>query len=596
MKKILLNSFTLIFFLCSVVASNAQTNGKVKPDEIMKAMRDEAARTLSKLEVDKLQKPYYVEYTLTLRHNNDVKATLGTLLESNGTVTAVLTVGVRVGDYKFDNTNFFDVGLGFFGSSDDEERFKSRVIPYELDYSTLRRELWLATDAAYKRSAEIYSKKEATIKNRNRLDTTIDFTNLSPVFYADTFAAPPFNKANVEKLCRELSEIFKKYPNVYASSIGVEYIPQTVFYVNSEGREYIKTVLYAGFEAVAASQADDGMHVANMYSAYAKSPDGFPDADSLSKAVTILANDIVSIRDSKHLEEPYTGPVLFEGQAAAEIFAQNFAPYLVSQRQQLTEQGTQDNERYTAFQNKIGGRVLPEFLSVDAEPSLKDFGRTYLAGSFTIDDEGVQAQDVNLVKNGYLKSLLSSRIPTRRIHQSNGHYRGGAAMLSVLKVSADEEHKKTPQELKDKLIQLCKDRELPYGILIKKVMNQNIMYTTLYNLTDGDYDIPQGMTETPLVEVYKVYQDGREEMIRSCRAKGITAQSFKDILLVGDHEYAMNYLAPAVMSPFMTGGSQYLISSVIVPDILIEDAEIHSTDNDFPKPAILTSPLLINNK
>ena len=273
------------------------------------------------------------------------------------------------------------------------------------------------------------------------------------------------------------------------------------------------------------------------------------------------------------------------------FFAQVFAPNFVTQREPLTEGGIQSNDNYTAFQSKIGGRVLPEFLSVNAIPNKEKVGSTRLFGHYELDDEGVKPQDVILVKDGYLKNLLSSRVPTKRVRKTNGHNRGGAAMLSVIEMSSDDKHAKTSKELKDRMLKLCKDRELPYGIIVRKAVNQNIMYTGLYRITKGDFPIPFGQTKKALLEVYRIYPDGSEELIRGCEAKGFSVQSFKDIIDVGQDKYVYNYLAPAVASPFMTGGSSYLPVTVIIPDLLFEDGEITPIEEDYPKPPLMDNPI-----
>ena len=560
-------------------------------DFIIQAMRDEIKRSLTELQLQNLKKPYYIEYKLVVRNSSNVKSTLGNITESNSLKTAQLSVGLRVGTYKFDNSNFFDFGFSLFGSGDDEESFKNRTIPVELDYPTLRRELWLATDAAYKQTSEIFAKKEAVIKNRIIKDTTHDFIELAPETTIDTISLESFPQKKFEELTKKLSSIFKNYPEINVSAVGVEYLPETIYYLNSEGREYIKNDYYYGLEAVASTQSSDGMPLSNYFTAFAKRAEDFPSDDSLYKAIENMALKLKQLSNAETLDEPYSGPVLFTQEAAAGLFAQVFAPNLVTQREQMTEQGFQDNERHTAFQSKIGGRVLPEFLGVSAQPSLKQFQKTILMGHNLIDDEGVKTEDVELVKDGYLKNLLSSRVPTKRVRKSNGHQFGGAAMLSSIFLESKKSNSKSEDELIKKMMKLCKDRELPFGIIVKRVLDQNVMFTTLFRLTSGDFPMTQMGSKVPLLEVYKVFPDGKKILLRGVEAKGFTPQSFKDILLTGNRPYAMNYLASAVTSPFMTGGSQYIPASMIVPDLLFEDGEIRSVESDFPKPPILSNPV-----
>lgn len=553
-------------------------------------MREELRRNIADLKVDKLQKPYFIEYTLTLHRSYSVKATLGSLTESDSSYSAKITVSIRVGDYKFDNSNFFDFGMSFFGSGDDEELFKNRAVPYELDYKTLRRELWLATDAAYKQVAESFSKKESALKNRIVRDTTQDFMKINSDKSTDTYALAPFACSQVEPIIKKISAVFADYPEVNVSSCGFEYIPQKIYYVNSEGAEYIKNDVFTGIEYVASTQSSDGLPVSDFYTFYSKLTNQLPSQDSLVQAAKNLAENIKLMKNASRLDESYSGPVIFEGQAAAESFAQLFAPNLITQRQQMTENGMSETERNMAFQSKIGGRVLPEFLSVSDKPSLENYNRTILIGNYFIDDDGLKPSDVTLVENGFLKSLLSERIPTKRVHYDNGHKRGGAAMFSNILLNSDETHKLSAKDIREKMMKLCKDRELPYGIVVKRVINQNVLFTSLLKILANNFSFFNMENKLLLTQAFKVFPDGHEEPIVGLIANGMNAQSFKDILFVSNSNYALNLLASSVISPYITGGLHYIASSVICPDILFEDLEIKSIEDNFPKPPILARP------
>ncbi len=577
---------------CILVVTSAQVHAFELPNSemIRRAMRDELKRSMSELRLESLQNPYYMEYMLTIRHSYSAKATVGTLLSKNSTTTPRLSVGIRVGKPQFDNTNFFDVGLSFFGSSDDEESFRNRRIPMEEDYRSLRRELWLASDACYKQSVELFAKKESAVRNRARLDTTHDFVLLPPSIEIDTTPLPDVNRKRYEELIMVVSAVFGETPEIQASSVSIEYLPQTVIYVNSEGREYVKTERQCGLEMVASTQAADGMPLAQIYSVYAGHPDELPNRDSLIRAARLMVDRLKALKNAPTIE-PYSGPVLFESQAAAEVFAQCYAPNLCAQRQQLTDRGMQENERSMAFQNKVGARVAADFLSVRSLPSLTTMANTPVFGHYSIDDDGFRPENLTLVESGTLKTLLSSRVPTRRIKVNNARQRGGAPMFDVLELSSDKKHQLDRAAMLKKMMKLLKDRDLPYGYVVRKAMNQNLLFTTLYALTQGDYPISMGETTVGLVEVSRVYPDGHEELVRGTQAAGMAPSQFKDVLATGTKSTVYNYLAPAVTSPYVTGGPQYLPATVIVPDLLFEDVEIRPLDGDFPKPPILASPL-----
>jgi TldD protein len=575
-----------IFFAALLAIGFARAND----EDILKAMRDEIRRSMKELSIEGLEKPYYVEYKLTTKKVYDAKSSLGVILESDEFETASLNVAMRVGTYKFDNTNFFDFGLSLFGSGDDEERFKNRQVPVELNYDALRRELWLASDACYKQAAELLAKKKAALKNRVRKDTTHDFLKVEPKKNYLFEKAPEYDLKKTEAIVNSMSKVFSDYPDIQKSQVSMEYIPEKIYFVNSEGMEYVKTNLFTGLEVFAFTQAEDGMPVIDFYSTYGLAPQDLPAKDSLLKAAKKVADNIITFRKADELDDDYSGPVFFEDQAAAQMFAQIFAPNLVAQRPQLTENGVQDNDRHAAFQTKIGGRVLPEFLSVDVDPRLEKYRGVKTIGAFEIDDDGLESQKVDIVTDGYLKGLLSSRVPTKRVRKSNGHKRDGAPMLSVLKLSGSKDKTKPREENIKRMLELCEARELPYGIVVKKIVDLNIMYTTLFRIAGGDIDLPRGGKSQLIVEAYKVFPDGREIPIRGCETKGFSTASFKDILMIENDEYVMNYLSPAVVSPFVTGGDQYVPSTVIVPGTLFEDGEIIPPDADFPKPPSISGP------
>lgn len=576
--------------MLSILGLNAFAASK-HDENILRAMRDEINRSMDKLKLESLQKPYYIEYKITMNPTYSIKSVLGSLVASDWQKNNNLTVGVRVGNYKFDNTNFFDVGLNFFGSGDDEERFASRSIPLELDYETLRRELWLATDAAYKQASEIFSKKESSIKNKMRKDTTHDFLYIAPDKIYENIDFPVFDANYFESVAKSMSAKFISYPEIQVSSVGVEYATETVYFVNSEGREYVKSNTYTGIELSAAGQAEDGMPLMNFYSAYSPDPQQLPSKDSLDKAALSIADKFRELYNAKALEDSYSGPVLFTDQAAAEVFAQNFAPNLVAQREPLSDGGFSTSDKNNAFKNKVGGRVLPEFLNVESAPAKSSINNVPIIGKYILDDDGVKPQDIKIVQSGYLKTLLSSRIPTKRVRESNGSKKGGAAMYSTLILTAEKGKTASYPELKKRLMKLCKDRELPYGILVKKAMNPNILFTGVLRLTQEYMSYMRSDGGVVLVEVYKVYPDGREELIRGGNGAGFSPAAFKDIIASGKNQTVYNFLAGTVVSSFISGGSSYTAATVAVPDLLFEDAEIRTIDEDFKKTPILANPL-----
>lgn len=562
-----------------------------KPNEdIIFAMKNELNRSMKELKINDLESPYFIEYKYVEYDASSMRGSMGSVEAANNSKSAYISVSVRVGDYSFDNTNFFDVGLGFFGSSDDEEGFKKRAVSYEPSINYLRKEFWLATDAAYKQTAELYSKKLAILKNRMRKDTIPDFIKLGSVNkLRDIKEIPEFNLVKYKDIIESVSSVFNNYPAIYTSGVSVEFIPQRVYYINSEGVEYVKDSYYTGFEVVAASQNKEGMPVFDHYTAYSIKQSDMPSKDSLIKAANQVAENISDRLSIPQLDDFYVGPIIFSGQAAGQIFAQSFLPKLISQREPLTDGGFSSENEDAVFQRKVGGRVLPEFLNITDKPNESNLNGVDLIGTYKIDDDGLESQNVELVKSGYLETLLSDRVPTKRIKESNAHKRGGSVMFSNIIVENNKsENKLSSKELESKMLEFVKKRELDFGIVVTKILDANIRYTSLYRILNGNIEIPFGK-KNYVMDGYKVYTDGRKEKFSGMVIPTMNVLLFKDIVSTSDKSYTMNYLAPAVISPYLTGGDSYLPSSITLPDLLFEDAELHLMEEDFKRPPYVSN-------
>lgn len=586
----------LLLILILILSNSNLLSNKLSEneEEIFSALRDEIKITLNQLKLETLKPAYYVEYEIIISEPISLKSVGGMFVAKGENKTISLNVGLRLGNYKFDNSNFFDVGLSFFGSSDDEERFKRRNLPLELDYNTLRRELWLATDAAYKQNSEIFTKKISSLKNRMRKDTLQDFleVNINKIYEKENF--PILDELYFKEVLNSTSKIFLDYPEIYSNSSNLEFSRKTKYYVNSEGIEYKKTETYTGIEIVGYCQAEDGMPISDFYSTYSTSPNSLPSLDSLNNATKIIAENIKNLTKIKIIDDSYSGPVIFSEQASCELISQIFAPNLIAQRPLMTETGTQELDRNAAFQNKIGARVLPEFISVDDSPEIKKLNNTNLIASFNFDEDGQESKNMNLVENGYLQNLISGRTPTKKINKTTNRVRGGSPIFSNLIFKPNPKSKNTlsDKDLKKKLIEICKKRKLDYGILIKKIHNQNIYGTTLYSISMGGLEFIRGEGSFSIIEMYKVYLDGKEELIRGLKGSNFIPQNFKDILYSGNNSVSYNLLTPSVISNFISGGDQYLTASITSPSLLFEDVDLKLIETDFKRPPIMSNPIL----
>lgn len=576
--------------VCVLVSgAGGQTWRPPKSAEVFRAMEQELQRARTQLRLEGAPEPYYIEYRLRYHGALVVQAVLGEIVEVSDSPRLTLSVGVRVGTPETDNTNVVSGGMLLFGQGSSRESYQQRPLPIELTDTLLRRELWLATDAAYKDAVEQYGQKLNLLRTRQRRDTIPDFRLLPPAVLADTLPVPRVERAEIEQLCRELSAVFRGYPEFIASAVGFEYLPTQTWYANSERRQAVKTELFTGIEVVAYAQAENGVPLVQYYSVYAPTPAELPSLDSLKRAVVEVAERLRAQRTAPVLEETYVGPVLFEGRAAGEFLAQLLVPYLIVQREPLSPFPGFSGRRQSLV-HRLGSRILPEFLSLRAVPCLRRLGQSPLVGAFCIDDEGMAAETVSVIERGVLRQLLTTRVPTQWFPRSNGHNRAGAPMAGIVElVPEGKEGVQERASLMDTLRQLLRQRGLPYGIVVRLVANPNILQTILQRTTLGKYPPFVREGTLPLLAAYRVYPDGRSELLQPCDAAELSIRSLRDILAVSRQRTVYNYLAIA------TGrGSEvpYLPVTVIVPDLLLEEVEIRPREGDVPRLPVVPPPFV----
>ena len=131
---------------------------------------------------------------------------------------------------------------------------------------------------------------------------------------------------------------------------------------------------------------------------------------------------------------------------------------------------------------------MPDFLSVVDDPTLTTFDGHTLMGNYEVDDEGVKASRVSLIEKGQLVSYLLSREPIRDFPSSNGHGRAsvtGPPTSSLGNLIVQSSDALSSDELKKKLIEACKQRNLPYGYFVRDAGAAPDSATALPRLNQG---------------------------------------------------------------------------------------------------------------
>ena len=558
------------------------------PDPMLQAMHDEIERS-RKLTVSNLEAPYFIEYLIDEEESFSVTASLGGLVGRHHERFRLPEVHVRVGDYKFDNTNY--TGSGFlFGARYNLERF-----PLEDAYPLLRRYLWLQTDSAYKSAVEAISRKRAALRNLTAGEQLNDFAHAEPVHYNRALPRLAIDEEAWTNRVRALSAVFAQYPEVENSTVVLESSDGGFYLVNSEGTEVRARESTTYLRAQATAQAPDGMRVRDAVAFHSLDATHMPTDVELNRGLAALAENVVALAHAPKGED-YSGPVLFAGVAGAQIFAEVLGRNLALTRRPAMEQGRGGGVSASELEGRTGARVLPDSFDVVDDPTQKEWRGRPLYGSYDVDREGVAAAPLHLIEKGVLKGFLLTRQPVRGFEGSNGrarmpgNYGAAAAGFSNLFIGSSETS--PAAELKQKLIELCRTRDEPYGIMVRKMD-----FPSSASLDEARRLLSGSPGSTPPVSipilVYKVYPDGREELVRGLRFRGLNARSLKDILAAGDDSTVFEFMnSPA---PFaLIGASSFAAeTSVVAPSILIDDLELHPAEEELPKLPVAPAPELV---
>jgi predicted Zn-dependent protease len=367
---------------------------------------------------------------------------------------------------------------------------------------------------------------------------------------------------------RELSKVFRDYPDVYQNMVLLTVQNETDYFASSEGSRIVAPHLLARLVAVAVTRADDGMDLFREQTFEAETVDGLPKQTELEAAMRALGQSLESLRKAP-VTEPFDGPAILSGRASAVFFHEVLGHRLEGQRQRGDEEGQ-------TFTKDVGKPVLPDFLSVADDPTITNFGSIWLSGSYQYDDEGQKAQRVDLIDDGVLKTFLMSRLPIASFGASNGHGRAETGHVPTgrqgnLIVTST---KSVPEsELRKELIDEAKKQGKPYGLYFEDISS---------GFAVTQRNSPQAFQVIPLV-VWRVYIDGRpDELVRGVSIVGTPLAAMKRILATGDKSEVFNGECGAE--------SGTIPVSAVAPAMLVSEMETQRQPQGTARPPILPIP------
>jgi predicted Zn-dependent protease len=571
-------------------------------DQTLHAMHDEMERARTRLQLPGVDKPFYFEYQLMDVDVRAVTASFGSLINSSTTRNRFMNVEVRVGDYHLDSSNFLseDGFQGFLGSNGQ--------VGIDRDYNSLRQDLWLSTDQAYKQAVTQMSLKQAFLRSLTKPPEIDDFEQATPTQQIDPRMDPDWTSRNWEEEARKSSEVLKNFPQVNGSRVNYYMVYVTYYLMNSEGTTLRTSRSLAAIEAALDTQADDGMPLHNFYSLYLARPGDLPDPEAVAKSLAQTGTELIALRASP-LVPDYTGPVLFDAPAAGSVLAQALSPSLSGARPPLSMGSSFDAimERFggrSEWSGRIGTRVLPANVTLFDDPTLKEFQGKPLLGNFAIDDEGVKAERVTLVDNGILRGFLMSRRPGPDFQKSNGHARSSTltdtlALPGNLFFQASDSL--DAAALKKKFIDACHNDGHEWCLEVKRMDNPALSSIRQEDFNDFIGSVAGGLSsgERMPLTIYRVYvADGREEMVRGGHIEGLTLRSMRNILGIGNDSTVMTYMqnpaggfAGTALGAF--GSAQGGIpTTVTAPSLLLDEIEIRGFHGEPRRLPLVPAPAL----
>jgi TldD protein len=539
----IVSSFLCSALFASAVGASAQapsaTIADAKNDPILRAMLEELERSRSQLKFDDWQRPFFIQYRLDDVQSFEADASYGSLTKEHRDHRRIVRVTVRVGDYKTDSSTV----RGERGDG------SLQIAAVDDDPVALRTSLWSATDTAYKAAIRDFTQKSVMLKSFQTPQETEDFSREKPVISLGPTLKIDLDHEDWKHRIAETSALYRTDPEAEKFQHETEYSSANVrarvvnrYLVNTEG-----TVVRRGFAAYEAgvgvgTQASDGQHLDRSYSTTGTTASQLDPPETFRKHAIGLLVSLRELRNAPPMAEEYHGPVLFSNDAADDLIYTIFASAVSGNR---PDPGTTARTG-GPYSSSYRARVLPEFLNVIDDPTMKTFAGKGLVGAYDVDDEGVPAQAVKVVEQGKLENYLVGRQPIRNFANSNGH--GRAAMagspaphFAVLKMEAAQ--KLSPEDMEKKLIAIGKERDLEW-VYEAETLGPELAPRLLYRIHVAD---------------------GKRELVRGAVFDELDPRSLRsEISAVGDDNLVTNYTGDIP--------STIIASSVLFDEITVKSA------------------------
>ncbi len=565
--------------------------------KIVDAVAEEMNRDMQQLEIPGAPRPYHISYKITEVDVNDVAAQLGQTLSKRNRHFVNLEVRVRVGNKQLDNGNFV------VPDATELDGTGLATFPVEPSPRIAKRAAWNATDTAFKKALmQLVRKLEARKAGAIRSSDVPAWTDEKPIVSDEPVLVPPLETLDeLETRAKQLSLVFRDHPELRDSHVAVTSYLERRWYLTTEGTSVTDTRRASGVVIAAEGQADDGQLVHNYFLRYGHTAKDLPSDKELEAESKKLAESIAQLAKAPVFDR-YSGPVLFEGEGAVGLVRSTLAPHLGGTPVPEGLNPQEAKQFGGALTDKVGLKVTSPMLSMYDDPSARDGAGKALIGGYKIDDEGVPSQRVDVVKDGILKTLLTTRTPSAKGQISNGHARrtaeGGAFHGSATNLFVTAKNGQSRKALEQQLLAVARGEGLKYGLVIRRFDDAAITGAPEFTrrelvqmVKSTDQQLPP-----PATLAYRVYPNGKEELVRGVQLAEVPIRAWKDVIGAGNQPTVYNFLAAteSQLALKLAGGtddgfvpSGGIESAIVTPDLLVKELDVvGSTAGVRPLPVV----------
>lgn len=594
MRKCLLIKNVMVCFLAGFITLHllfqAAHTKSIAPaitqtkEVVLLALEKELARNIEKLRMENQEPPYFILYRIKRNNSTVITATQGALKQSEENQSSSLYAQVRVGSYVMDNTGLDDQDKYYRWDEEWQERghYSWMQAPLDGDVYALRHSLWQLTDHHYKQAIRDFleHKAKAIFQVEGKEVPVDDFSKEGVLSHLEEKATLALDKTAWEEKIKNYSRQLHSDDLFLESQVILLCHSEHLYLAHSEGTRVQTGRPLCVLALEAFTRASDGMPLASQRLFSASRPDDLPGESVILSAISDLQKEIQALKESEIVESASI-PVLFTGNAAPLILHELVGHNLEGRKENL-EKGFEP-----------GAQILPPFFKVYDDPSAAAVGGQALAGFYLVDDEGIYGGDnALLVEKGIIKNLLLARKPVKGFKNSNGHGRASWKNAEPRTGNLFVEAEKTvsPAQLKKMLIEECKKKKKPYGIMITSALTKESLFS-LYPLSSG-YSyygsrkkgeiLPLNILPVTMIKVWA--KDGKEEVVHGAKIVAGSPKEFLSRIVAASSETFVANQQCSIPHEDMVP------TATVAPAFLVSEVEIQVDKSGIRKLPVLHPP------